>query len=280
VDPEGKALVTGASRGIGRVLALELCARGFDVVATMRDPAAGSSLIDEAAGSPGSLVVERLDVTDADTIVIPDGLRVLVNNAAIESENLPVEETTMAAWRAVFDTNVFGVVEVTRRAIPSLRRSGGGVICNITTGGLLVPMPFFGVYRASKGAVSALGETLRAELAPFGIRVVEILPGPIETDMLAASQIVPEAAAFEPYRILAEQVGETRARTTLGGTAVEVAASAIADAILDDEGPLRYSCDPLGDGLLEIWRARTDEAHQSSFLDAFAIDPWVDERND
>jgi NAD(P)-dependent dehydrogenase (short-subunit alcohol dehydrogenase family) len=125
VDPEGKALVTGASRGIGRVLALELCARGFDVVATMRDTAAGSSLVDEAAGSPGSLVVGRLDVTDADSIVIPDGLRVLVNNAAVESENLPVEETTMAAWRAVFDTNVFGVVEVTRRAIPSLRRSGG-----------------------------------------------------------------------------------------------------------------------------------------------------------
>jgi NAD(P)-dependent dehydrogenase (short-subunit alcohol dehydrogenase family) len=275
VDPGGKALVTGASRGIGRAVALELCRRGFEVVATMRDPVAGPSLVEEASGSVGSLSVERLDVTEPESIDLPAGLRVVVNNAAVETQNLPVEETPLDEWRTSFETNVFGVVEVTRRAIPVLRSAGGGVICNVTTGGLLVPMPFFGLYRAGKAAISALGETLRAELAPFGIRVVEIMPGPIDTDMLAASQVVPEAVAFEPYRILAERVGKTRASTTLGGTPVEPAAAAIVDAILDDGGPLRYSCDVLGDGLLEIWRDRTDEAHMASFLDAFAIDPWV-----
>lgn len=180
MEANGRALVTGASRGIGRAVALELCQRGFDVVATMRDPAAGLDLIGvaDAQGAAGSIEVARLDVTDTSTIDLPDDLRVLVNNAGVELENLPVEETTSPAWREVFETNLFGLVEVTQRAIPTLRKRGGGVIVNVTSGGLMVPMPFFGLYRASKAAVSAMGESLRAEVAPFGrARPPAVVPG-------------------------------------------------------------------------------------------------------
>ena len=124
MEPKGTAVVTGASRGIGRAVAVELAARGFDTVATMRDPAAGATLSD--------MRVERLDVTDPASITLPDGLRVLVNNAGVESDNLPIEFMPLDAWKQLFTTNVFGLVEVTKRAVPLMRAAGGGVICNIT----------------------------------------------------------------------------------------------------------------------------------------------------
>jgi NAD(P)-dependent dehydrogenase (short-subunit alcohol dehydrogenase family) len=144
MTPTGTALVTGASRGIGRGVAQELARRGFDVVATMRNPDAAGDLTKDPR-----IAVARLDVDDPTTITIPPGLRVLVNNAAIEGENLSLEDTPMDDWRRQFETNVFGLVEVTRRALPALRANGGGVIVNLTSAGLLVPMPFFAVYRAS-----------------------------------------------------------------------------------------------------------------------------------
>src|SRR5436853_3270272 len=94
MDASGIAVVTGASRGIGRAVALELAARGFDVVATMRDPAAGTGL-------PPTVRVERLDVTAPSTIRLPDGLRVLVNNAGVEGEYLSVEDAPLSQWRSM-----------------------------------------------------------------------------------------------------------------------------------------------------------------------------------
>jgi NAD(P)-dependent dehydrogenase (short-subunit alcohol dehydrogenase family) len=217
MEIEGVALVTGASRGIGRAVALELARRGFEVVASMRDPRAGIDLAQEAEQAGNRLRIEQLDVEEPDSIRIPKGLRVLVNNAGIEGPYLPVEEAPLALWRRIFETNVFGLVEVTRRAIPTLRASGGGVVCNLTSASLLFPMPFYAAYRASKAAVQALGESLRAELAPFGIRVVEILPGPIDTDMLSGSDRPPEALSHAPYR--RRRRGHRRVHSRFGGPA-------------------------------------------------------------
>ena len=255
VEATGKALVTGAGRGLGRAVALELARRGFDVVAAMRDPAQGGGLADEAGSAAGTITVAALDVTCPDTMALPDGLRVLVNNAAVERAYLPVESVPMEQWRDVFETNVFGVVEMTRRAVPLMRAAGGGVVCNITSSSLLVSVPFYSVYRASKAAVAALGESLRTELAPFGIRVVEVLPGPIDTDMLAASARRPEAADVPGYEPLALAWYEGRAGAARFTTAPADAAAAVCDAIVDDGGPLRWGCDELGSQLLGAWRA-------------------------
>ena len=175
---EGVALVTGASRGLGRAIALELAAAGFEVVASMRDPAAGKSLPDEAAERGGRLRVERLDVTQAEPIAMPEGLRVLVNNAGVEREFLPVEHQPLEQYRLIYETNVFGCVRTMQAAIPRLKAAGGGVICNVTSSSYLAAMPFYAAYRSSKAALAAIGESLRTELAPFGIRIVEIMPGP------------------------------------------------------------------------------------------------------
>jgi NAD(P)-dependent dehydrogenase (short-subunit alcohol dehydrogenase family) len=255
VEAKGVAVVTGASRGIGRAVAVDLARAGFDVVATMRNPAAGDGLVEDSRGGAGTITVAELDVTRPDTIRLPDGLRVLVNNAGTERDYLPLESTPIEQWRDVFEANVFGLVEVTSRAVPLLRANGGGVICNVTSSSLVMPVPFYGVYRASKAAVQALGESLSAEVASFGIRVVEVMPGPVESDMLAASARLPEAHGVTGYEALAKASYE--GRMALGPDLITPAASAAAAiraAILADGGPLRWTCDPLGGQLLEAWR--------------------------
>ena len=166
MEATGVAVVTGASRGIGRAVAVPLADAGFDVIATMRDPAAGATLAEE---SSGRISIARLDVTQPESFEMPRGLRVLVNNGGIDDDRRPIEHARLDHWHRVFETNLFGLVSVTARAVPRLRESGGGVIANVTSSSLLPPCPFMGAYRASKAAVSAFGETLQAEVAQFGI---------------------------------------------------------------------------------------------------------------
>jgi len=271
----GSALVTGASRGIGRAIALELADRGFDTVATMRDPSAGAGMPSQTSGR---LRVQRLDVTDPSTFELPGDLCVLVNNAGIDTDYLPVEHADMDDWRRMFETNVFGVVAVTSAAIAVLRANGPSVVCTVTSSSILASVPFYSAYRASKAAVSAFGDSLRVEVAPFGIRVVEILPGPVDTDMFRLSSGEHDATRFADYRALAE-VAATLRREHADLRVVEPAhaASAVADAILDDGGPMRYGCDPVSLELLDLWRQCDDETVFTmtgrSLLDQVPRDP-------
>ncbi len=214
--------------------------------------------------------VERLDVNDPSSISLPDSLRVLVNNAGVESENLPLEFMPAEAWTRMFATNVFGLVEVTRRAVPIMRAGGGGVICNVTSSSTLAPVPFLGTYRASKAAVTAIGESLAAEVAQFGIRVVEIMPGPIETAMLAASDRPAAAIEHEEYRDLAERMWEGRQGVRDAYTPADEAARRIVDAICDDDGPLRYGCDDLSEGMLAGWNGTDNAKWVGGMLKSFS----------
>jgi NAD(P)-dependent dehydrogenase (short-subunit alcohol dehydrogenase family) len=257
VEVAGSALVTGASRGIGRAIAIELANRGFLTVASMRDPHDANDL---GSLADGRLSTARMDVTDPKSFVIPPDLRVLVNNAGVDSEYLPVEHSNIADWRSLFETNVLGTVSVTAAAIPTLRSNRPAVVCNITSSSILASVPFYSAYRATKAAVSAFGDTLRVELAPFGIRVVEIMPGPIDTDMFRLSTGEQVASQFELYRRMSDVAAELR-REHADPMVAEPgeAASLIVDAILDDDGPMRYGCDPLSIGFVDLWRGSDDE---------------------
>jgi NAD(P)-dependent dehydrogenase (short-subunit alcohol dehydrogenase family) len=257
VDIRGSALVTGASRGIGRALAIELANRGFDTVAGVRKP---EGCADIPGCSNGTLSVMALDVTKPEDFGWPDDLQLLVNNAGIDSDYLPVEFSDLDDWRALYETNVLGVVAMAKAAIPVLRSNSPAVICNVTSSSILASQPFYSAYRATKAAVSALGDSLRVEVAPQGIRVIEILPGPIDTDMFRLSTGDPAAAQFEEYRAMAERTAALRAEVADPLVSPpHVAAALIADAILDDQGPMRYGCDPLSIGLLDLWRKSDDE---------------------
>lgn len=265
MQAEGLALVTGASRGIGKAIALDLASAGFEVIATMRNPDDGADLPGLAAAQGGTLRVERLDVTEPDSIRIPNGLRVLVNNAGVEGEYLPVEHMPLDQWRTMLETNVIGVVNTLQKALPRMR-AAGGVICNVSSSSYLAAVPFYAAYRASKAAVGAISESLRAEVLQFGIRVVEILPGPVVSDMLMSSERMPEAARHEEYRELAQRSYQQREAVSAMYQPVDKAALLIREAILNDEAPLRCGCDPLGQGLIDAWREQDDETLMRAML--------------
>ena len=202
--------------------------------------------------SKGRLEVRRLDVTDPGTYELPGDLRVLVNNAGIDTEYLPVEHSDLDDWRKLFETNVLGTVGLTMAAIPTLRANQPSVVCNITSSSILACVPFYSAYRATKAAVSAFGDSLRVEVASSGIRVVEIMPGPIDTDMFTTEH---GRAGGHPVRALPTD-GRKRPPTLRKEVADPMvvaptdAAVRIVDAILDDGGPMRYGCDPLSVGPL------------------------------
>jgi NAD(P)-dependent dehydrogenase (short-subunit alcohol dehydrogenase family) len=204
--------------------------------------------------------VRRLDVTDPSTFDLPGDLRVLVNNAGVDTDYLPVEHANIDDWRRMFETNVFGVVALTSAAIPILRENQPSVVCTVTSSSIIASVPFFSAYRASKAAASAFDDSLRVEVAPFGIRVVEILPGPIDTDMFRLSTGEQAAARFPGYRALAGVTGSLR-REHADPRVVDPAraAATIVDAILDSSGPMRYGCDPVSLELLDLWRQSDDE---------------------
>jgi NAD(P)-dependent dehydrogenase (short-subunit alcohol dehydrogenase family) len=208
----------------------------------------------------GRLQVRRLDVTDPSTFELPDDLRVLVNNAGVDTEYLPVEHADIADWRRMFETNVFGTVALTAAAVATLRRNRPSVVCTITSSSIIAAVPFYSAYRASKAAASAFCDSLRVEVAPFGIRVVEILPGPVDTDMFRLSTGDLDAVRFPEYRALADVAGELR-RAHADPRVVEPAAAAseIVDAIVDSSGPMRYGCDPVSHELMDLWRQSDDE---------------------
>ena len=184
-------LITGCSTGFGRVLAEAVLARGDRLVATARDPASLAGLVERY---PETARASALDVTrDGDAAAAValagtafGGLDILVNNAGFALIGA-IEEATPDEYRPVFETNVFGLIETTRAALPALRQTGGGRIVNISSGAGLVGSAGFGYYNATKFAVEGLSEALAQEVAPFGIAVIIVEPGPFRTDFLGRS---------------------------------------------------------------------------------------------
>jgi NAD(P)-dependent dehydrogenase (short-subunit alcohol dehydrogenase family) len=184
-------LITGASGGLGRRLAETVLGRGDRVLLTARDPGA---LADLVARFPGAARATTLDVTrDGDAAAAAaladeefGGIDVLVNNAGHGMIGA-IEEGTPEEYRPLFDTNVFGVIETTRAVLPSLRRSGGGRIVMLSSGAGIAGIAGDGYYNATKFALEGLSEALAQEVAPFGIAVVIVEPGPFRTEFLGRS---------------------------------------------------------------------------------------------
>ena len=170
-------LITGCSSGIGRALADAFKAAGFEVWASARQPD------DVAALTAAGFNALQLDVNDSAALQRLSEqwseLDVLINNAGYGAMG-PLLDGGTEAMQRQFETNVFSIVGVTRALFPALRRSKGMVVNIGSVSGVLVT-PFAGAYCASKAAVHALSDALRMELAPFGVRVMEVQPGAINT---------------------------------------------------------------------------------------------------
>jgi NAD(P)-dependent dehydrogenase (short-subunit alcohol dehydrogenase family) len=115
--------------------------------------------------------------------------------------------------------------------------------------------------------------TLRAELAPQRIRVVEIMPGPVDSDMLRHSQETKIRPAGQPYQLQAEHMNSNKSMVATMIQPTGDAARLIVDAILDDDGPMRYGCDPMGAGLIDAWRKASDEEMMRGMLAQLLPEP-------
>ena len=206
-------LITGATAGIGRTTALHLARQGHHVIATGRKPAELAKLREEAGTS--KLDTLLLDVTSAPSIAAAvieverltagHGLDVLVNNAGFGVLG-PTSEIDDAEMRRQYETNVFGLMNVTRAFLPKMIERRAGRVINVSSVGGRLTLPYFGVYNSTKYAVESLSDALRYELRPFGIDISMIEPGVIRTNFEATAisgltrfQGTPFAVAVEKY---------------------------------------------------------------------------------
>lgn len=248
-------LITGCSTGFGRELTQALLDGGEQVVATARKL---ETLNDLHEKNPSQILKLQLDVTnqsDVDSVVKSAEAKfgridVLVNNAGY-GYLAAIEEGEDAAVRAMFETNVFGLVEMTKAVLPGMRHRRNGHIVNISSIGGLVSFGATGYYHATKFAVEGLSQSLAIECKPLGIKVTIVEPGPFRTDW-AGRSIVQSETVIEDY---AETAGvrrqETAARSGKQPGDPRRGAEAIITAVNAAEPPLHLV---LGRPALELAR--------------------------
>lgn len=233
--------ITGCSTGIGRELALLLLKQGYRVAATARDASKIDDLVRTHADTALAL---RLDVTDKASITaaVKEAERrfgqidVLVNNAGY-GYLAAIEEGEDEAVRRMFDTNVFGLVDVTKAVLPGMRTRRRGHIVNISSIGGLVSFAATGYSHATKFAVEGLSGSLAVELAPLDIKVTVVEPGPFRTDW-AGRSLASSKVEIEDYAATAggrrKQTAERSGRQQ--GDPVR-AAQAIIDVVAAEDPP-------------------------------------------
>jgi short-subunit dehydrogenase len=239
-----RILITGASSGMGRHAALELAKAGHEVFAAARRLGPLQELEREARG----LHALELDVTKAESIAAAVkaidqrtggyGVDAVINNAGYGAMG-PLEEISDQALRAQYDTNVFGLMAVTRAFLPAMRERGHGRIVNISSIGGRMPSPLMGAYSSTKYAVEALSDALRIELRPFGVKVVIIEPGAITTEFNAlAAGSVP--APRGPYAGAIKRSEDVFATFAKNGVGPEHVTRAIFTALFSRNPSARY----------------------------------------
>jgi NAD(P)-dependent dehydrogenase (short-subunit alcohol dehydrogenase family) len=261
-------LITGSSRGLGRAFADAVAAAGDQLVATARDPERLTDLVDRYPGQVGAIA---LDVTDPAAALAAvqaavdtfGRLDVVVNNAGYANLS-PIEQASDEDLRAQIETNLFGVINVTRAALPVLRQQRSGHFIQVSTvGGRRAGGPGLGAYSTSKFGVEGFSEVLSLEVAPFGVKVTIIEPGGFRTDWAGSSMSV-----TRPIPDYQPTVGAWIDR--LGGLETradgdpERAAQIILQVAAMDNPPLRL---PLGNNAVDLIR----EADHAELAE---IDRW------
>ena len=235
-------LITGASTGIGRATAQLFQQQGWNVVATMRSPEKSPELSD----LPNVLCLP-LDVTKPDTIQVAidravaefGTIDVLINNAGYALIGA-FEACDMADIRGQFETNVFGLMEVTRAILPHFRLRQQGILVNVASIGGRVAFPIYSPYHATKWAVDGFSESLQYELRQFNIKVKIIEPGAIKTDFYSRSISVAQKAGLTAYNDYIQNTLPKMNRAGENGSPPEFTAKVIYQAATDGSWKLRY----------------------------------------
>lgn len=271
-------LITGCSSGLGRLTAAHFATQGWNVVATMRTP--DQAL---AAAYPDRILVEPLDVADPASIEAAiaagvarfGGLDAVINNAGITMISI-FEATPPAAMRRIFETNVFGVMNVIQAALPHLRAQGGGMIVNVTSGVGIAAVPLLSLYVASKQAIEGLSESLAYELESQNIRIRLIEPGAMRATNFTATGMAASQAAPVPggYRAYFDHALQAMTNYPFAATEEQSVVDTIWRAATDQSARLRY---PVGPDVEEYARLRwttSEEAYATGMSALMGQDAW------
>jgi NAD(P)-dependent dehydrogenase (short-subunit alcohol dehydrogenase family) len=283
------AVVTGTSTGIGLSASLHLAQNGYRVFAGMRNVAKADAL--QAAAQEQELPIEvvQLDVCDPESVsqaftyIQQQGpVDVLVNNAGIGGAS-PLEITPEAEHKQMFETNYFGAVRCIQAVLPGMRERGSGCIVNITSAVGLQATPNQIAYSASKWALECLGEALAHEVYRFGVRVVNVEPGVIMTNIFENSAEQTRYDKTSPYQPTMRRNGKLFAAGFQRAVPPERVSEAILEAIETDNYKLRWPVGPDAQGFMDA-RGRvsaedwirlgddlSDDEYNAKFFEYFGV---------
>jgi short-subunit dehydrogenase len=254
----GKALVTGASSGIGRETTRRLAQEGFQVIASARR----KERLDELVKENQNILPRPVDLSDAQELEkfcqeiasLTEPISVLINNAGFSVRGA-VEDVSLSSIRRLFEVNLFALVRVTQACLPGMRRLRRGRIINLSSVVGKFPYPTSGPYAATKHAVEAITDALRMEVRPFGIYVVTIRPGVIGTEFnevankLTGDLLSRTHPDYKPvYQAYGAAMGKLFSNIIIPGP--EIIASLILEAVLSDSPKAAYCAGPMVEEIL------------------------------
>ena len=270
VSNQKVSIVTGSSSGIGLETALTLARNGYFTYATMRNPEKDAPIKNALKKENLPIKVIQLDVIDDESLknaidqVTSEAGRidVLVNNAGYGLVGA-LEELSMEEIKAQYETNLFGLVRVIQAVLPTMRKQRSGRILNLSSGAGLFGYPGGSAYVSSKFAVEGLSESMAYELEPFGIRVILIEPGFVQTNF-ANSMVIAKKAQdpTSPYSQIMQRIAASCSELAKSGSSADLVANVILDAATNPNPRLRY----LVGKDVEAWAASKKSMDESEFF--------------
>ena len=270
VSNQKVSIVTGSSSGIGLETALILARNGYFTYATMRTPEKDAPIKTAVEKENLPIKVIQLDVTDDESLknainhVTSEAGRidVLVNNAGYGLVGA-LEDLSMEEIKTQFETNLFGLVRVIQAVLPTMRRQRSGRILNLSSGAGLFGYPGGSAYVSTKFAVEGLSESIAYELEPFGIKVILIEPGFIQTNF-SNSMVVAKKAQdpTSPYSQMMQRIVASSNELAKNGSSADLVTNVILDAATNPSPRLRY----LVGKDVEAWAASKKSMDESEFF--------------
>ena len=266
-------MITGASSGIGKATAKLFQRKGWNVVATMRDPSK-----EEELNELENVFVTRLDVTDAASIrtAVAAGIDrfgnigVLLNNAGYGAYG-PLEATPIDKIRQQFETNVIGLLETTKAVLPTFRARREGVIINVSSIGGRLTFPLGTLYHGTKFAVEGLSEALSFEMAAIGVKVKIVEPGQVKTNFGGRSFDFSNDESLVEYQEMIGKLFAGFAPLTENASDAEAVAEVIYRAATDGTNQLRYVAGKDAETLLAKRKAEDDDTFLQGIRNLFAL---------
>lgn len=255
-------LITGTSSGIGKATVLEFASQGWQVIATQRNP--GN---ETAFAHLSNVRLLPLDVTHAESVAETfrkikedyGALEAVVNNAGFGVDGV-FESMDDALIRKQFETNVFGLMRMTREAIQLMRPQGGGTIIQISSMGGKITFPLYSIYHATKFAVEGFTESLHYELIPFGIRLKLVEPGLIATEFTGRSRVFVKPDYTQAYDGYLSAFSAAAEKALKNAVDPDIVARTIFKAATDQSSRLRYATGAPAPMILRLRKLLSDAA--------------------